>query len=72
MKSAAHHACRQASVARQVLEHVISMGGGGGGGHAAGSGREATTVDLSHDSVSLRSLRMKKTMASEIVQIEPW
>ena len=37
------------------------------GGHAAGSGREAATVDFSHDSVSLRSLRMKKTMTSEIV-----
>ena len=74
----------QAGVYREALEICrssrmsTSISGQAGpgtrhlGGHAAGSGREAATVDLSHDSVSLRSLRMKKTMTSEIVQIEPW
>ena len=60
LKSAAHHACQQASAARQVLEHVICEDMQ----LAWRSGREADTVDSEESQA-----RMKKTMTSEIVQI---
>ena len=60
LKSAAHHACQQASAARQVLEHVICEDMQ----LAWRSGREADTVDSEESQA-----RMKKTMTSEMVQI---
>ena len=59
-KSAAHHACQQASAVRQVLEHVICEGM-----QLAVEERPPRWIWP----VTLRSLRMKKTMTSEIVQI---